>query len=105
MVGNVVCSHCESVMPANSKFCPNCGAEYEPVKPVISDNYIPAQPSPQQQPPQFTQAPVQSVSPVVPLESKKSKKNLFFIIAIVAVALLCICILAIIAIFNLRVAG
>lgn len=104
MAGNVVCSHCESVIPADSKFCPNCGAEYEPEEPVSQFNSVPPQ-SPQPvrppQPPPFTQALVQPVIPTKVTEPGKSKRNTYIIFAVVAVVLLCVCIIGIFIISSL----
>lgn len=82
MAGKMVCSHCESVVPADSKFCPNCGAGFETVEPVVNQFYPPSPPSQQPEPPlpvppplQYSQAPVQSGFAAPAAEPRKSKKD------------------------------
>ncbi len=112
MAGKMVCSHCESVVPADSKFCPNCGAGFETVEPVVNQFYPPSPPSQQPEPPlpvppplQYSQAPVQSGFAAPAAEPRKSKKTLYIIIAVVAVVLVCICVMGIIAILSFRATG
>ena len=98
MVGNVVCTHCDSLIPGDSKFCPNCGAEYQPIIPETPETYIPVPP-----PPTFSQSQDQSFVPNFSPEPKKSKKSTFIIIAVVAVILICVCVLGIILISSINV--
>jgi len=112
MAGKMVCSHCESVISADSKFCPNCGAGFEPVEPEVNQFYPPSPPPLQTQsplpvppPPQYTKAPVQSGFAAPAAEPRKSKKIIYIIIAVVAVVLVCICVMGIIAILSFRATG
>ena len=96
-----VCQHCESFIPADSKFCPNCGAEYVPEIKYTQENYVPVQPSTPPQPSQFSQTPVQTGFSEPVGTPKKSKRNTILIIAIIAIVLICVCIFGIIIISYL----
>ena len=96
-----VCKHCESFIPADSKFCPNCGAEYIPEIKFTQENYTPIQPSIPPQPSQSSQTPVQTAFSDQVGTPKKSKRNTFLIVAIIAIVLICMCIFGIIFISYL----
>ena len=102
MAGNKICSHCESVIPADSESCPNCGAGFEAVEPEINQ-FQPVSPPP----PSFqtTQAPVSPGFSTPTAKPPKSKKLLYIIIAVVVAVVLCICVLGVIAILSLRSSG
>ena len=106
MVGSKVCSHCESVIPADSKVCPNCGAGLEAVEPEVNQ-FNPVSSAPQQSPstPQYTQTPATPVFSTSNAEPRKSKKFIYIIIAAIVVFLLCVCILGIISILSFRTTG
>lgn len=101
MAGNRVCSHCESVIPADSESCPNCGAGYEPVEPEVNQFQPVSPPAPSFQ---YTQAPV-SPGFTATAEPPKSKKLLYIIIAAIVAVVLCICVLGVIVILSLRSSG
>lgn len=110
MAGKMVCSHCESVIPADSKFCPNCGAGFEPIDPVVNQFYPPSPPPQQPQSPQtgqpppapqYTQVPIQQGFSTPVADPRKSKKTIYIIIAVVAVVLVCVCFLGIFVISSL----
>ncbi len=96
-----ICKHCESFIPADSKFCPNCGAEYVPEIKYTQEYYVPVQPSSPPQPSQFSQVPVQTGFSEQVGIPKKSKRNTFLIVAIIAIVLICICIFGIIIVSYL----
>ena len=106
MAGNRVCSHCESVIPADSLVCPNCGAEFEPVE-IELNQFNPVSSAPQQPPSalQYTQDPDQSVSVTPNAKPRKSKKIIYIIIAVIAFILLCLFLMGVIVILALRSTG
>jgi len=106
MVGNMVCSHCESVNPAESKNCPNCGAEFEALQPE-DNSFSPVSSEPQLSPSTLPTTQVTGwEGPTTPnTKSRKTKKIIFISIAVIAVILLCLYLMSVIVILAIRSTG
>ena len=104
MVKNVVCSHCSSLVPADYKSCPNCGAPIEIRAPKENEfNAVqPVKPKPTYSIPPETVESLQSVSSNVFTIFRKSKKILYIALAVIILSLICFCVISTLIISSLQ---
>lgn len=104
MVKNVVCSHCSSLVPADYKSCPNCGASIEIPAPKEEEfkSVQPVKTIPTYSIPPETVESLQSVSSNVFSIFRKSKKILYIALAVVILSLICLCVVSILVISSLQ---